>query len=220
MKTRNFLIACLLVVCLLPMVGCAEQKTTVHPAGFDTYVPLLGWHSTSILDQLALTAEDATKMSWREYKLSAPVEYCGIPFEVWLENEGDEQILSSFFYAAAFPQGDAAGAEKILEVAKQLTSALGEPRSVLEETDTVSVSEMTPEALAAGKTFSGCWILGKADTQHTTAFGAWLEGYRAGKDSPEHYPPTLLLTLRAFSNKDGSIGLELRYTLDYYSIWE
>ena len=225
MKTRNILVACLLVVCLLlPMAGCAEQESTVHPAGFDKYKPLLGWHGTSVLDQLELTAEDATKMTWREYKLTAPVEYCGIPFEVWLENEGDEQILGSFFYAAAFPQGDEAAAEKILAVAKQLTRALGDPSSAEGAVDTVFVSEMTPatlaKALTGGGTVTDCWVLGKADTPQTTALGAWLEGYRAGKNAPEKYPPTLLLKLRAFSDKDGSFGLELRYTLDYYNTWE
>lgn len=225
MKTRNFLIACLLVVCLLlPMAGCAEQESAIHPAGFDKYMPLLGWNRTSVLDQLELTAEDATKMTWQEYKLTAPVEYCGIPFEVWLENEGDVKILSSFFYTAAFLQGDEAAAEKILAVAKQLTRTLGDPSGAEGEADAVFVSEMTPatlaKALTGGGSVTDSWVLGTPDTQQTMAFCAWLEGYRAGKNSPENYPPTLLLQLRAFADKDGGFGLELRYTLDYYGSWE
>lgn len=230
MKISKTIIACLLAVCLLlPLAGCAKQENTIHPAGFDKYVPLLGWHREPILDRLELTAEDLTKKMVWVYALPDSVEYCGVSFDAHLEIDSEYRLFTGFFYTATFPQADEAAAEKIIAVAKYLTEALGIPYSVTYMApDTDFISEITPaelvKALTEGdRSVTDYWSLGKIDTLETAALSAWSEGFDAGRSikSYREYPPTLLLQLRPCPLEDGGFGLELRYTLDFYdNTWE
>ena len=230
MKISKIIVACLLVTCLLlPMAGCAKQENTIHPAGFDKYVPLLGWHKDPILDRLELTAEDLTEEMVWVYALPDTVEYCGVPFNAYLEIESEYRLFSGFMYRITFPQADEAAAEKIIGVAKHITQALGIPYSNINlPPDTQFLSEMTPaelvKALAEGnRSIYDRWSLGKIDTPEIAALCAWSDGFAAGRSSKSYreYPPTLLMELGLYRYEDGTVFFELRYTLDFYdNTWE
>ena len=228
MNARKTIIACLLVVCLLlPLAGCAEQKTTVHPPGFDKYTSLLGWHKEPILDTLELKEEDLTYEGPWQYALADTVEYCGLPFKTCLETESAYRLFSGFLYRITFPQIDEATAEQILAVAKHLTTELGIPYSDIQmPPDTDFISEKTPaelvKLLSEGGYTVDYWVLGTIDTPEANALSAWTAGFLAGK-SQKYYgtcPPALRLMLEIGHALDGSAQVTLYYSLDYNNTWE
>lgn len=225
---KKHILPFVLILLIAFAVACTHQTEitdpSLHPPEFATYYAQLGWHKNSVLEALGVTEAELTETSTYTYATTKTVVFQNLSFRVFFQTAGDWNRFTGFSYMAVLEGDSKTQANQILDLARLLSERFGSPTDGASAYPQYFV-EMTAEELEAwlsdGKQgiASDSWYLGQTNTEEAVAYTAFLEGYHAAANTQTKIAeyPQLKLTISIYKNGQGSVQVQLQYSLDCFS---